>query len=600
MRATHFYVSTRLTVVMEIVLCVSSQSTTVINTPSGSIMGLVNTVLGQDIAQFRNIPYAKPPTGKLRFKKPVPIEPWQGVLNGTAFGPSCVQEKSLGGAFLWEGLENKMMSEDCLQLNIYTTYPISSADKKPVMFMIHGGSYIRGQGTAYDSSYFAMKDVIGVNINYRLGVFGFLSTGDRILPGNYGIWDMIEALKWVQANIAAFGGDPDNVTIFGGSAGAISVSLLASVPSNRGLFHRVIAQSGSATSLISISLDPIRIARQIMSDVGCIPTLNSTINSNVVTDCLQHISADLLLQASLYSTMNVQYYGYFSIGSQLYPVVDGQLFRLKPMDSLSDPNSAESAFFTSIDLIAGNTDNEGSVGTFTFYSYEESMQFNTSDGYPSALLCDVMAPAVARDVFQAGSDISDMVCQRYSTNDIAQRSRNILNLYGDSCFVAPTVQILNFHSQGQGLGKTYQYVFSQVTDSPTLFGKPYWMLGAGHAEETGYQFGPSNQKPACRATAQARALTDTFNSYFVNFAKTGNPNEADLVFWPEYSYNDRKYIDIKYETTQGENLFQDRMKFLLEEIPNKIKSASDETNSAPHPFISVHYWVWIVLITLSL
>ncbi|OWF47252.1 carboxylesterase 3B-like [Mizuhopecten yessoensis] len=586
--------STRLLFALTVVMCVSGQFTTTLKTPSGSIKGLVKSVLRRNVTQFRNIPYAKPPVGKLRFKKPVPIEPWEDTLDGTAFGPSCVQYKSIGGDYQWARIENKNLSEDCLQLNIFTTYPISTTDKKPVMFMIHGGSYIIEQGTAYDSSYLAIKDVIGVNINYRLGVFGFLSTGDDILPGNYGLWDMIEALKWVQANIAAFGGDPNNVTIFGESAGAISVTLLASIPSNRGLFHRVIAQSGSATSLMSISLDPIRVAREVIKDVGCIPTLNSTINRNVVTDCLQYVSADVLLQASLEPTTSVHYYGYFSIASQLYPVVDRQLFRTLPVDSLSDPNSAESVFFKSIDLIAGTMENEGSVATYMFYPYEGTMQFNTSDGYPPALLCNVMAPAVARDMFQAGSAVSDMICKRYSTNDKAQRSRNIANLYGDSCFLAPTVQILNFHSQGQGSGKTYQYVFSQVTNTTTLYEKPYWMLGAGHAEETGYQFGPYNQAPAFAATEQARALTETFNSYFVNFAKTGNPNDAGLVYWPEYSNTDRRYIDIKYEPTQGKDLFQARMKFLLEEIPNSLKS--DVTNSARNLYTPVSYLVGMIVL----
>ncbi|XP_033748525.1 carboxylesterase 3B-like [Pecten maximus] len=593
MAAVSLILLTRL-VVLAVVSCVSGQSTSTINTPSGSVRGLVKSVLGQDIAQFRNIPYAKPPIGKLRFQKPVPIDPWAGTLDGTAFGPSCMQEKFIGGEYQWSGIENKKLSEDCLQLNIFTTYPISTAHKKPVMFMIHGGSFIIEQGTAYDSSYFAMKGVVGVNINYRLGVFGFLSTGDNILPGNYGLWDMIEALKWVQTNIAAFGGDPDNVTIFGESAGGISVTLLASIPSNRGLFHRVAAQSGSATSLMSISEDPIRVARQVIKEVGCIPTVNSTINSNVLTNCLRYVSAERLMNASLDPTTNVHYYGYFSIASQLYPVVDGELFRRKPRDSLADPNSAESVFFSSIDLIAGTMDNEGAVALYMFYPYEQSMLFNTSEGYPPELLCDLMAPTVARDMFQAGSDISDMICKRYSTDEVGQRSRNIANLYGDSCFLAPTVQILDFHNLGKGSGSTYQYVFSQVTDTPYLFEKPYWVQGAGHGEETGYQFGPYNQAPAFRSTEQARGLTDTFNSYFVNFAKTGDPNGAGLVPWPEYSFDDRKYIDIKHEPSQGKDLFKARMKFLLDEIPNTL-SVGDETSSAPDLSLSVYYLFWIVL-----
>ncbi|XP_069122858.1 pyrethroid hydrolase Ces2a-like [Argopecten irradians] len=201
-------------------------------------------------------------------------------------------------------------------------------------------------------------------------------------------------------------------------------------------------------------------------------------------------------------------------------------------------------------------------------------------------------------MFQAGSDVSNMICRRYTTDDIAQRSRNIANLYGDSCFVAPTVQILDFHSQGKGSGSTYQYVFSQKTNTSYIYDKPYWVLGAGHGEETGYQFGPYNQAPAFRATEQARGMTDTFNSYFVNFAKTGNPNSEDLVSWPAYNFDDRQYIDIKYEPSAGKDLFKARMQFLLQEIPNSLKS--DETNSAPSRFMHAYLPFWIVLSILVL
>ncbi|XP_033753252.1 fatty acyl-CoA hydrolase precursor, medium chain-like [Pecten maximus] len=557
-------------------LCVTSllavhatdHSSPILDTPSGPIKGVVVPALGHDVIQFRNIPYAKPPIGELRFRKPVPIEPWTETLDGTAFGPSCIQYKELLEG-VWEGLENQELSEDCLQLNVYVPRAISTSEKKAVMVMIHGGSFLIGQAAADDPSFLALKDVIVVSINYRLGIFGFLSTGDDVIRGNFAIWDMIESLKWVNRNIAAFGGDPERVTVFGESAGGFAASTLAVIPMNKGLFHRIIAQSGSVTSLMAFSRDPLRVAKAVAQELECIPDPNATIDNKVLTDCFQTKTTEELLEVQMNKTMNVEYFGYFSLQSVLWPVVDAELFFEKPVVSLKDPNSEVSIFYRSLDVIAGTTSNEGSLTVYMFHEHQEKMNFDIKQGLPTPVLCEVLGPAVARDMY-GDESLSDAICKEYSSEDQLQQSKNINYLYEDSCFVAPALQLVEFHAQERTSSNTYHYVYSQELNFTFMFPLPAWMdgMGAGHAMELPYLFGPASQNDKSLATEEGRAFTDVLVLYWTNFAKTGNPNGGSLVPWKPFSTTSRDYMELKFKPAQGQNLYERRMNFLLHDIPS--------------------------------
>lgn len=187
----------------------------IINTEGGQLQGIEERtgILGDRYFSWKGIPYAQPPVGDLRFRDPLPHQGWTGVRDASEHGFNC----ATGGI-----ISDKMGDEDCLTLNVYTN---SIIDKRPVMVWVHGGAFILGSGDddQVTPEYFVTNDVLLVSINYRLGILGFLSTGDRHAPGNYAMKDMILALKWVQNNIANFGGDPDNVTVFGQSAGGVAV-----------------------------------------------------------------------------------------------------------------------------------------------------------------------------------------------------------------------------------------------------------------------------------------------------------------------------------------------------------------------------------------
>ena len=237
------------------------------NRGSGTGIGVVETKYGklkgvfkQDYTVFRGVPYAKPPIGDLRWRRPAPPEAWSGVRDATAFPPTAMQREQTPGSFYnieFFSDEDYMppMNEDCLYINIWT--PAKSASEKlPVAFWIHGGAFLAGFGSEmeFDGRAFCERDVILVTFNYRLGAFGFLAhkwlleesaaAGEGAYCGNYGLYDQLAALRWVNENIASFGGDPDRVTIFGQSAGSMSVQALVSTQLSKGLIHGAILQSG--------------------------------------------------------------------------------------------------------------------------------------------------------------------------------------------------------------------------------------------------------------------------------------------------------------------------------------------------------------------
>ncbi|MGD0663516.1 MAG: carboxylesterase family protein [Syntrophorhabdales bacterium] len=211
--------------------------------------GMISGQASGDVESFKGIPYVKAPVGDLRWKPPQPVETWEGVRETTEYGASCLQPDLFQGAFKFD-----KESEDCLYLNVWTAAK-STREKRPVMMWIHGGGNVIGDAhltapQGNDGAPLARQGVVVVSFNYRLGVFGFFAhpllskESPHNASGNYGLLDQIAALKWIQKNIKAFGGDPGNVTIFGESAGALDVSLLIASPLAKGLFHRAITESG--------------------------------------------------------------------------------------------------------------------------------------------------------------------------------------------------------------------------------------------------------------------------------------------------------------------------------------------------------------------
>ncbi|XP_075213387.1 juvenile hormone esterase-like isoform X4 [Lycorma delicatula] len=260
-----------------------------ISTPQGDIKGtIIKTINGREIQAFTGIPYGKPPVGDLRFKNPVPFGSWKGVRDGSKDCPLCMQN----GENI--GIKGIFGSEDCLYLNVFT--PNFTIPKKyPVLFYIHGGGFTNGGATFFGPEFLLDKDVILVSINYRLDAFGFASTEDAEMPGNYGLKDQVLALQWVHNNIASYGGNPNSVTIAGHSAGGGSVHYQMISPLSKGLFHRAVPMSGSSHCPWALRAPGVvaKRTKRLASLVGC-----TAEPSKYMLDCLQQISPKLIIEMS--------------------------------------------------------------------------------------------------------------------------------------------------------------------------------------------------------------------------------------------------------------------------------------------------------------
>ncbi|MEO7093477.1 MAG: carboxylesterase family protein, partial [Polyangiales bacterium] len=240
----------------------------VVETRTGTVRG----ELRDGVSIWKGIPYAAPPIGALRFRPPQPAAGWPGERDATKFGTVAAQSRD-PAITMMSGVGDKVISgEDCLTLNVFS--PGADGAKRPVVVWIHGGAFIMGSGSTplyHGNSFAANHDLVVVTVNYRLGLFGLLYLGD-LAPdreaGNYALLDQIAALRWVRDNIAAFGGDPDQVTVMGESAGAISIGSLLAMPAARGLFHRAILQSGAAVLSPPTREDMTIAARYVLAELG--------------------------------------------------------------------------------------------------------------------------------------------------------------------------------------------------------------------------------------------------------------------------------------------------------------------------------------------
>ena len=486
-------------------------------TPNGKLRGLIKRYNNESVVQFLGVPYATAPLGELRFQKPVEHSNWAEVRNATSHGPSCMQALLGNDAWL---LPNQDLSENCLHLNVYVPGEISINSSKPVMVWIHGGGFTAGQGMLIDGSYLALAgDVIVVTINYRLGVFGFLSTEDSNAPGNYGLWDQRFAIKWVKSNIVSFGGDPETITIFGESAGGYSVGLLSVSPRNKNLFQRAILESGAVYSPRALAKHSKTVANNLGKLLNC--SMKST---SQLLKCLRAIPA-IKLQSTYQNNNLYNSQLELSFENHMGPVVDGDLIVQDPIQSLSDTNSESYKMFQSIDMMAGTNNAEGGLLYFTLMRFQDKYYFNISTGIPKSVLCDIIAPAVSRDYFQNNDIVTKQICEQYSKDGAspAEISRSIVNVYADLQFVVPTVKTLDLHSKAAQPGKSsYHYVFTHQPSYTWIQDRPPWLRGANHAGELPFVFGlDAMYKPEVPKPSSERKLSRQMMLYWTNFAKTG-------------------------------------------------------------------------------
>ncbi len=468
---------------------------------------------------FKGIPYAAPPVGDLRWKPPRPVKPWKDVLECTEFGPVSPQPDTL--ARLYNTPFDKV-SEDCLYLNIWT--PAKSADEKlAVMVWIHGGANIMGGAStpAYDGQNLAKLGVVVVTINYRLGPFGFFAhpklseESGRGVSGNYGLLDQIAALQWVQKNIGAFGGDPARVTVFGESAGAQDICCLMASPAAKGLFQRAIAQSGHAffplrhlreslQSQESMEAQGLRLA----SDLGCADAADPLA-------AMRGLSAEKILEVSR-PTMGLG----GETGYRFNMIIDGELI----------PDDVRIIFSRGeqhdVPLLVGTNANEG--GIFMLNS-----NVATIEGYRTVLN-------------RQYGPFADQVFALYPVSDALQIRKALGDSLGDLGFIAGARTFARL--MGNVPSRAYLYHFTM--SSPGPIGA---MLGAFHGSEIAYVFGNLDQG-RISPDQKHLALSEAMSAYWVQFAKTGDPNRDGLVSWPSYEAETDRHLEFGQSIKVGSGL----------------------------------------------
>jgi para-nitrobenzyl esterase len=460
------------------------KSLEVIHVEGGTISGTVNS--SGDIHIFKGIPFAAPPVGELRWKEPQPVVPWSGIKKCTAFGPSPMQNSPHPfGPWSEEYLIAKEpISEDCLYLNVWTGAH-SAKEKRPVVIWIYGGGFVSG-GTAvpvYDGEAMAKKGIVFVSANYRVGIFGFFAlpqlTKESVhqTSGNYALLDQIAAIKWVKKNIAAFGGDPDNITIAGQSAGSWSVNYLVASPLCKELFQKAIAESGG--QFIGPKAPTLKDAEEAGGK------FERALNVASLQD-LRKIPADELLKKPwLLNT----------------PIIDGYVW----------PQSIALTF---------GEGKQNDVALLTGWNQDDGLVFGKM---PSVEEYKKQAEK------QYGHDAAKFL-QLYPGNTDDEVAASTQKLSRDHIFGIQNYSWANEQAE-KSKYKVYVYRFARKLPATGEYQK----YGAFHTGEVAYAYDNLNFVHRCPWQPVDYSLENIMSSYWANFIRSGNPNAAGLPEWPAYN-----------------------------------------------------------------
>ncbi len=504
--------------------------------------GLVQGVTEGDVTSFKGIPFAAPPVGDFRWRTPQPVTPWEGVRDATEYGPNCAQA-GWGAA---PGTISEGSSEDCLYLNAWLPAGTEPDAKLPVMVWLHGGAFVFGSGSGPGTvgNEFARQGVILITINYRLGRLGHfafpaLSQEYPNEPkGSYAFMDQIAALKWVQQNIAAFGGDPDNVSIFGFSAGGVSVHSLLTIPVAQGLFHKAIGHSSGGR-------DGVLTGRPISQENAdpLYPVSAETIGINFAKKKgIEGTDAAALAKLRALSVEEIVDGGQETDGEggpRIYsgPILDGKLV----------VETAESAYKAGrqarVPLMIGN--NSAEIG----------------GGF-------VNASSSKEELFSLFDELSDEAKAAYDPNGNKEFAEVQTRFNTDWVWGEPARFTANSFANVRE--PTYIFLFSYV---PAHM-KERMQFGPGHGTDISYVFnnlgiggfGPPPPPP----TPEDKEVARLMNAYWVNFAKTGNPNAKGMPKWPKYKPKKGQILDVQPDGNAVGK--QDPRKARLDVIEKALKS----------------------------
>ena len=488
--------------------------------PSQPVVGIdVGRILGaieDSVRAFKGIPYAAPPIGPLRWKPPHPVEPWDFVLPADSYGPECIQPRFPG---------SRGQSEDCLYLNVWTGAD-EADERRPVIVWIHGGGLTYGSAAepVYNGASLASKGAVVVTLNYRLGPLGFFAhpqlsaESEHGVSGNYGILDQIAALQWVQRNIAAFGGDPDRVTIGGESAGAWSVVVLLASPLARGLFHQAIGQSGDQlfyrmthlhrTAPDEPSAEEIGIAVCEAAGAASIDELRALAGERII-DEVSKLPADQEYDPE--------------------PILDGWVLPAEVRLALEAGQPNE------VPIIVGANADEGTI-------------FMHGETFPESLQA---YEALIKSRF---SEYADSFSAAYPVLKEEDIRSSLLNAYRDSKFTLTARTWARLVSRDGA--NAYLYFFRRVP--PTSIGERF---GAHHGAEIAYAFDNLHRVFDNNPDQTDRMLADAMSRYWVRFAATGHPEAPGQATWEPYDFMREPFLEFGETICPGRHLLEAQLDF---------------------------------------
>ena len=486
-----------------------------VKTEQGKVHG--KTINDGKVNAFLGLPYAAPPVGDLRWKVPEAPAKWKGERDATKYGSRCAQGRMFEDMVFEDGGE----SEDCLFLNVYAPADAKDKSKLPVMFWIHGGGYAGGASSEprHNGDFLPLKSVVLVTMNYRLGVLGFLATADLAkeangVAGNYGLLDIVAALQWVKANIKKFGGDPDNVTIFGESAGSFAVSTLMASPIAQGLFHKAIGESGGALGEGVLAYQPLEVREA--KDAEWVATLGVTSLAE-----LRALPVDKILEGAKKKGM---------VGFP--PDIDGRLLTEPVADTYAAGRQAH------VPLLAGWNRDEGAF-------LAKDMTAEKWKGMAAGLF----------------KERTEEFLKLYPA-DTDEQAADSADAYGGDSFIAfGTWKWIEAHRK-TGQSPVYRYHF-ELAAPPSK-----WFKGGitAHADDIEYVFGTIDTRVGAVMRPEDRKMSEQIMTYWTNFAKTGDPNGVGLPVWPKYEKDD-SLIHLDSTITAGPDTLRPRYEFLLKGMP---------------------------------
>ncbi|XP_075975638.1 juvenile hormone esterase-like [Anticarsia gemmatalis] len=518
---------------------------------------VVQNEYGGSFCSFKGIPYAQPPIGNLRFKAPEPPKPWDGVREAKKFGSKSYQHD----LFTKTGIVG---SEDSLYLNVYTP-DVKPEKPLPVMFWIHGGGFICGSGEDdfYGPEFLVRHGVVVVTINYRLEVLGFLCLNSEEVPGNAGLKDQVQAMRWVNKNIANFGGDPNNVTIFGESAGGASVSYHLISPMTKGLFKRAIPQSGSVFCPWAQAYEPRDRALALARQLGCYSEDNKVLYEFFKKQPLETLVSTyvpILLSEKAKPGTDI----YFS-------VVEEKKFGNNERFFDGDFTSVHE----DVEIMIGYTADEGLIGLGPADDLPKKLEI--ARDFPEFFVPKALAFQLpVEKQLELGKKI-----RKYYFNDQVDLTgawEPLIKFYGGEMFVAGIVRFANVCAKRN---KVYLYKFTCKTErnvighvvgaTPITGNKPM----TSHADDILYLFNSKLMPVKVDINSDTFKLMDKVITLWTNFAKYGNPTPdgSDGPRWIQYSLEDKDYLEIGNEFVAGAAPDAEELKFwenITEEYARKL------------------------------